>query len=105
MRYGISIVFALTLLYCVFLDVIPWGRDKLPSVYCAYRNSGASDICILVKMASLVQVLCPNGRRQNVKVTPNTKLLQVCKHKGIAQYYPSVQLIENIMHFTGWKQT
>ena len=47
MRYGISIVFALTLLYCVFLDVIPWGRDKLPSVYCAYRNSGASDICIL----------------------------------------------------------
>lgn len=24
-----------------------------------------------------VQVLCPNGRRQNVKVTPNTKLLQV----------------------------
>ncbi|KAL8610510.1 hypothetical protein ACOMHN_060430 [Nucella lapillus] len=28
-------------------------------------------------MASSVQVLCPNGRRQNVKVTPNTKLLQV----------------------------
>ncbi|XP_052262738.1 tether containing UBX domain for GLUT4-like [Dreissena polymorpha] len=27
-------------------------------------------------MASL-QVLCPNGRRQNVKITPNTKLLQV----------------------------
>lgn len=26
---------------------------------------------------STVQVLCPNGRRQNVKVTPNTKLLQV----------------------------
>ena len=28
-------------------------------------------------MASTVQVLCPNGRRQNVKVTPNTKLMQV----------------------------
>mgnify|MGYP007133273380 CR=1 FL=1 len=27
-------------------------------------------------MTSL-QVLCPNGRRQNVKITPNTKLLQV----------------------------
>ncbi|WAQ95877.1 ASPC1-like protein [Mya arenaria] len=27
-------------------------------------------------MATL-QVLCPNGRRQNVKITPNTKLLQV----------------------------
>ena len=24
-----------------------------------------------------VQVLCPNGRRQNVKITPNSKLLQV----------------------------
>lgn len=35
---------------------------------------------------STVQVLCPNGRRQNVKVTPNTKLLQVleevCKKQG-----------------------
>ncbi|XP_052071429.1 tether containing UBX domain for GLUT4-like [Mytilus californianus] len=33
-----------------------------------------------------VQVLCPNGRRQNVKITPNTKLLQVleevCKKQG-----------------------
>ncbi|KAL5018839.1 hypothetical protein ScPMuIL_004561 [Solemya velum] len=26
---------------------------------------------------SMVQVLCPNGRRQNVKITPNTKILQV----------------------------
>ncbi|KAK3091799.1 hypothetical protein FSP39_022712 [Pinctada imbricata] len=35
---------------------------------------------------STVQVLCPNGRRQNVKITPNTKLLQVleevCKKQG-----------------------
>ncbi|XP_046572870.1 tether containing UBX domain for GLUT4-like [Haliotis rubra] len=33
-----------------------------------------------------VQVLCPNGRRQNVKITPNSKLLQVledvCKKQG-----------------------
>ncbi|XP_069124514.1 tether containing UBX domain for GLUT4-like [Argopecten irradians] len=33
-----------------------------------------------------VQVLCPNGRRQNVKTTPNTKLLQVledvCQKQG-----------------------
>ena len=33
-----------------------------------------------------VQVLCSNGRRQNVKITPNTKLLQVleevCKKQG-----------------------
>lgn len=28
-------------------------------------------------MATSVQILCPNGRRQIVKVTPNTKLLQV----------------------------
>ncbi|XP_076449848.1 tether containing UBX domain for GLUT4-like [Babylonia areolata] len=28
-------------------------------------------------MAASVQILCPNGRRQNVKVTANTKLLQV----------------------------
>ena len=26
-----------------------------------------------------VQVLCSNGRRQNVKITPNTKLLQVSR--------------------------
>lgn len=26
---------------------------------------------------STLQVLCPNGRRQNVKITPNTKILQV----------------------------
>ncbi|KAK6170397.1 hypothetical protein SNE40_018802 [Patella caerulea] len=36
-------------------------------------------------MATL-QVLCPNGRRQNVKVTPNSKLLQVleevCQKQG-----------------------
>lgn len=32
-----------------------------------------------VENMSTVQVLCPNGRRQNVKVTPNTKLLQVNK--------------------------
>ncbi|XP_033747071.1 tether containing UBX domain for GLUT4-like [Pecten maximus] len=33
-----------------------------------------------------IQVLCPNGRRQNVKTTPNTKLLQiledVCQKQG-----------------------
>ncbi|RUS75236.1 hypothetical protein EGW08_017001, partial [Elysia chlorotica] len=33
-----------------------------------------------------VQVLCPNGRRQNVKINPNTKLLQileeVCQRQG-----------------------
>ncbi|XP_041363543.1 tether containing UBX domain for GLUT4-like [Gigantopelta aegis] len=33
-----------------------------------------------------VQVLCPNGRRQNVKITPNSKLLQileeVCQKQG-----------------------
>ncbi|XP_012942287.1 tether containing UBX domain for GLUT4 [Aplysia californica] len=37
-------------------------------------------------MAASVQVLCPNGRRQNVKITPNTKLLQileeVCQRQG-----------------------
>ncbi|KAH9494855.1 hypothetical protein Btru_015834 [Bulinus truncatus] len=39
-----------------------------------------------LKMAASVQVLCPNGRRQNVKITPNTKLLQileeVCQRQG-----------------------
>ncbi|KAI8741993.1 tether containing UBX domain for GLUT4, partial [Biomphalaria glabrata] len=37
-------------------------------------------------MAASVQVLCPNGRRQNVKINPNTKLLQileeVCQRQG-----------------------
>ncbi|XP_064636841.1 tether containing UBX domain for GLUT4-like isoform X2 [Lineus longissimus] len=37
-------------------------------------------------MAASVQVLCPNGHRQTVKVTPNTKILQileeVCMKKG-----------------------
>ncbi|PVD37642.1 hypothetical protein C0Q70_00239 [Pomacea canaliculata] len=37
-------------------------------------------------MATSVQVLCPNGHRQTVKVTPNTKLLQVleevCSKQG-----------------------
>ncbi|XP_013387421.1 tether containing UBX domain for GLUT4 isoform X2 [Lingula anatina] len=37
-------------------------------------------------MSASVQVLCPNGRRQNVKITPNSKLLQVleevCKKQG-----------------------
>ncbi|KAK3703121.1 hypothetical protein RRG08_002979 [Elysia crispata] len=37
-------------------------------------------------MAASIQVLCPNGRRQNVKINPNTKLLQileeVCQRQG-----------------------
>lgn len=39
-------------------------------------------------MAATLQVLCPNGRRQNVKINPNTKLLQV-RTENIACCYQS----------------
>lgn len=47
------------------------------SMLVAVPPAAAAGCCARRKMASSVQVLCPNGRRQNVKVTANTKLLQV----------------------------
>lgn len=46
-------------------------------------------------MASSVQILCPNGRRQNVKVTPNTKLLQVGGHNMLCLFYHFSDLSRN----------
>ncbi|XP_070580251.1 tether containing UBX domain for GLUT4-like [Ptychodera flava] len=39
-------------------------------------------------MATSIQVLAPNGRRQNVKVTPNTSILQIIEQVCTKQGFP-----------------
>lgn len=62
-------------------------------------------------MASNVIVLAPNGRRQNVKVTPNTTILQimeeVCKKQGLqvddfdVKHHNKILDVSSIIRFSG----
>lgn len=72
-------------------------KFKLPAVRFKKKSLSAVSGCAeLELMATTVNVLCPNGRRVNVKATPATALLQVCGHP--------TTLRRNLIEYSFWSR-